>query len=95
MAFHIWRTHRLRDDLARGEVTQLDSLKYMMGSAFLYAFALYSALWFGGYRDWTLPFEAAIVLAISAFGTHEAFLANGGSSGRDFILRFASIAVPI
>lgn len=95
MSMHIWNTRKLRDDLVHDRLDETDGLKYMLAAALLYVILNYSALWFGGYRNWTLLFEAALTLAISFVGTHEAFVANGAASGRDFVRRYCVIAVPI
>eukprot|EP00456_Euglypha_rotunda_P051482 TRINITY_DN41583_c0_g1_i1.p2 TRINITY_DN41583_c0_g1~~TRINITY_DN41583_c0_g1_i1.p2 ORF type:complete len:165 (-),score=38.15 TRINITY_DN41583_c0_g1_i1:248-742(-) len=95
MRMHIWNTRKLRDDLVHDRLDETDGLKYMLAAALLWVILNYSALWFGGYRHWTLLFEAGLTLAISIVGTHEAFLANGAASGRDFVRRYCVIAVPI
>ena len=82
-------------DLRNNAVTDREGAGYMMLSAFLYTQANYSALWFGGYRDWAFLFEALMVLLISVIGVHECFKANGGDMGVSFLMRFCALAVPI
>ena len=95
MTIHLWHTHRLIKELATDSVTQVDSLKYMLLGVFLYVQTNYIGVWIGAYRDWGYVFEALLVLTIGLIGTHECFKANGGQSGRAFILRFSALAVPV
>lgn len=92
---HLWKTERLSRDLLNNAVSQQDSARYMMVASLVYVQANYSALWFGGYRDWTLFFEAAVVVVISLIGVHECYKANGAEDGRDFLLRYGALGVPI
>jgi hypothetical protein len=95
MKLHWWHTDRLARDLANNAVTSRQGAWYMMLGAALYTQAIYSALWFGSFRDWAFFFEAAMVLIVSLVGVHECFKSNGGENGVHFLTRFSALAVPI
>jgi hypothetical protein len=92
---HLWNTRQLAVELLNKTVSQRDSARYMMVASGLYVQANYSALWFGGYRDWTLLFEALVVVAISLVGVHECYKANGAEDGTEFLMRYGALGIPI
>ena len=67
----------------------------MVVAAVLYTYTFYAASWFGGYRHWSILFEAATVCAIGVFGTIECYRANGGQHGQAFLSRFSALCVPV
>ena len=95
MAMHWWRTDRLVVQLADNTLAEHDALRYMLLSAGLYEFALYSSSWFGNWRGWQLLVEFGVALLISLVGIHECYKANAGASGRQFIGRFSALAIPV
>jgi hypothetical protein len=92
---HFFHTSRLRTELRNNSLTEQDSVKYMIVASALYTYTTYTAIWFGGYRHWSVLLEALFVTLIGLFGTYECFRANGGDSGRDFIRRFCALSVPV
>jgi hypothetical protein len=95
MALHWWHTERLRSELANDSLSESDSLRYMLLAVSLFVYGSYVSVWTGAYRDWGFFFEACLVLAIGLVGTNECFKANGGRSGRSFLLRYSALAVPV
>jgi hypothetical protein len=92
---HWWRTDRLVVQLADNTLAERDALRYMLLSAGLYEFALYSSSWFGNWRGWQLLVEFGVALLISLVGIHECYKANAGAGGRQFIGRFSALAIPV
>jgi uncharacterized membrane protein len=95
MAIHIWRTERLARELLNDELTELDSMRYIIISAVVYAIASYWSLWFGESRDWTFFFEMLMVIVITVIGVHECYKANGKERGKHFLKRYFALSVPI
>ena len=84
---YLWRTDRLVNVLVNEQLTETDSRNYMVVSALIYTYIIYSGLWFGGSREWMLLFEAVMTLGICVVGINECFKANGGSAGTQFLIR--------
>jgi hypothetical protein len=95
MAIHLWHTSRLTRELAHSKVSERDGMKYMLVASLLYTYITYWGLWFGAYRDWGFFFELAVVISIGLIGVFECYKANGQENGKDFVLRYCTLAVPI
>ncbi|MEN9376390.1 MAG: hypothetical protein RL710_1547 [Pseudomonadota bacterium] len=95
MTFRLYNSKMLAADLASGQVTQRDSLKYMMLATALYVQAIYLAFWYGAYRDWGFVVELVSVFVISLVGVHKCYQANGGDQGEEFLARMAALAAPV
>ena len=95
MSIHWWRTDLLVEELARGGVSEQQSLWYVVINTLIVVEATYYATWFGGYRSWMLLIEFVAVCVITVIGLQECFKANGGSNGSHFLRRFICLGVPI
>src|SRR5262245_33223807 len=95
MAIRWWYTDRLVEDLAADHVSQRDAATYALLGVVLNYFTVYGSAWNGGNRSWLLVFEFVVVTVIALFGVLECFKANGGMGGRDFLVRYFCIGVPV
>lgn len=86
---YFWRIGRLEEDLAASRVGERESLHYLLwlGGATTVASLLpveYSNLW-----D---HLDAAAMLLVFLVGTGWTFARNGGTGGRDFLVRYVSLS---
>jgi hypothetical protein len=95
MATHWWKSSKLVTQLAEGSMREVDAVRYMAIAAFQYQVVLYMAAWYGNWRGSQLLVECLVVLAISLVGIHECYKANGSASGRQFLLRYCALSVPV
>lgn len=95
MAIHWWNTDKLVERLGTDGLSESESMRYAMVTAFLYTHATYWSIWFGGDRSGLLFYEFVAVTAIALIGIRECFKANEGSSGSDFLKRVTVLGVPI
>jgi hypothetical protein len=95
MAIQWWVTNKLVQELASGNVSEDQSLRYAMLSAVLATASLYYAYWVGADRTGLLLMEFAVVCAISLIGLYECFKANGRSNGSEFLKRLFCLGVPV
>ncbi|MFI0376533.1 MAG: hypothetical protein ACH253_10220 [Candidatus Thiodiazotropha sp.] len=84
----------LAKDLANDEISEKKGMHYFLASSLLILFVTYYSMWWGVVRDWIFYFELVIVAVITVFGCLNAFEANGGNEGRDFVKRAVCLSVP-
>lgn len=95
MNVHLWNTGAVATDLARGRVSESDACGYLLALALLYVGEYYLGVFVVPPIEWFLLYEFVVVATLTIFGMYRCFLANGGNRGRDFILRFTCISLPI
>ena len=95
MSFHPFSVTRTRDALRADTISQREELRYWLFSSVIWLFYMYHSGWVGLAVNWFLLYDVGAALAILVIGLHEAFKANGGDSGRDFLRRVILIGVPL
>lgn len=95
MSFHPLSAVRSRLALGRGEVSQRDEFRYWLGAGLIGLAYSYQWGYFGLQLNWFLVYDAAVFIAILAIGLSEAYKANGGDEGTDFIKRLAVLGLPL
>ena len=93
--FHAFRTDRLARELSQGRPSEKVQFLYLLGTELLLAFLLYYSLIFGAYVDWMFFLEIPIVLLITFIGIYEAYRANGGANGNNFLIKAYCLLFPI
>ena len=95
MNIHIWNTKAVARDLVGGRVSEIDACGYLLALSLLFAADHYLAVFVVPPIDWMLLYEFIVVVTVTLVGLRACFLANGGRNGKDFILRFTCISLPI
>ncbi len=95
MRAHFWSTEHLVVDLATGMLEPRLERTYMLLAGGLFTLTVFGASVNGGYMDWIALLDLVCMLAITLVGVNEAFKANGGTSGQQFILRLSTLSVPL
>lgn len=94
---YLWNVEKISHDLRSGAVSQKEQMKYLL--VLLVVLSVISYL-----GQYTVPpggrniFDFVMVVAsmvISFAGVWWCYRANGGSDGKDFLLRFVCLSVPI
>ncbi len=80
-------TRVLARKLAQGDIDEKKGAHYFLANNILWTLMLYYGMFFNVEASWSIFFETVIILVITIFGLHRSFDANGGSEGRDFVLR--------
>ena len=93
--FHIFNTGKLAAELSRSDPSERIAYFYLLSTELLLAFLLYYSLFFGAYINWLFFLQAVIVLLITFIGVSEAYRANRGESGREFLVRSVCLLLPI
>lgn len=95
MSFHPFSARRTRQALEAGTVTARDEMRYWLVSSLVGLFFFYHSAWVGLQANWFLLYDVLIAVAILWIGLHEAFKANGGEAGREFLRRVVLLGVPL
>lgn len=95
MAFHLLDTRALDKELAEDEVSEPDTLKYVLANAFVWYFMGHYNIYMGAFVDWMLAFDFVIVCLIAVLGFLKCYEINGGDDGRHYLLRITCLTLPI
>ncbi len=91
---YFWNIRQLAQELANNRISERKGMHYFLASTLLVLLATYYSLWWGVARTWLFYFELVVLIVIAVFGTLRAFAANGGDSGKSFVLRAICLSVP-
>src|SRR5690606_25805495 len=92
---HLWNGAAVARDLAAGRIDQRASMHYRVALALLLTLAGCLAALAMPPATGLLAYQGFVVLLISAIGVRACYYANGGPAGRDFVLRFTCLSVPM
>ena len=92
---YIWRVNRLVEDLRADQVTEAESLKYLIFVAIICTISTDPVFAIG--IEYSI-FDALITLVLVigvVFGTYYCYRKNQSGDNRDFIRRFVCLSVPV
>ncbi|NVJ59483.1 MAG: hypothetical protein HWE27_03790 [Gammaproteobacteria bacterium] len=92
---YIWNTNSLIQDLKNNNVSQKEQFKYALAFSVLSVVGSDPSLSIGLKYTSMDTISTAVMLVITIFGLIFCFKANEGVDGKDFILRFFTIGLPI
>lgn len=95
MTVHFWNTNALATKLASGEVKERDAYVYYVANTVTWTVLNYYAVAMGASIGWLFVYEIMVVLVITVFGLAQCYQANGGASGKHFVLRATCLTLPI
>jgi len=95
MSFHPLSVVKTREALRGNTISSLDEARYWGVSSVVWLFYVYHSAWVGTRLSWHLVFEIAVAIGILWIGLSEAWKANGGSIGTDFLRRMVLIGSPL
>ena len=95
MAIRFINTKALTTELARDQVGEKSMFQYFLANSLLGTILLYYAIIFGANINWMFLIEVVVVVLITVHGLLKAFDANGGSNGKNFLVRATCLAFPI
>ncbi len=95
MKLRVWNSAGVARDLAAGHVSEGDSFAYFVGSSVLLLVEGYVGTLIGTDIDWLLLYEFFVALVITVVGLRACYLVNGAGSGKDFLVRFICISLPV
>ena len=95
MNIHLWNTCAIVNDLRNRRVSEGDSCTYLIAILLLGVGESYLGIFVVPPIEWFLLYEIFVVVTVTVFGIRACFRANGGTTGKDFILRFTCISLPI
>jgi hypothetical protein len=91
---YLWNIKSLAKQLSMNDMTEKNSMHYLLASFLLILFATYYSLWWGVVRDWLFYLELIVLTVITVIGCYKAFEANGANSGVSFVMRAICLSVP-
>lgn len=94
MIRHFFRPYALADDIAHNKFTRLHEFAYLLLYLLMQNIVYRYGVWVGSPIDSIWYSEAVLEMGILLIGLYCCWRANGGPSGRDFILRLICLAVP-
>lgn len=89
---YFWKIDKLKDQIKAGKLNEKDRFYYAIAHMLFYAFTLETFIWvpINQPNMWVMADSIANIL-ISVVGLIQAFKANGGRQGHDFLGKLASI----
>ena len=85
---YITNISKLKSDIVNHNITEADSIKYLIAATILYGL---SAVPYGNYGSLDV-FNSLLFVPISVFGIMYAYSENGGDNGERFLLKFVTIS---
>jgi len=96
MKVHLFNSSALAYELANDELPEGAQAMYLVGGWVISLIANYSTLIYSNAsRNWFGLSEFIVVLLISIIGLRFAYKCNGGKQGKDFVLRFVCLSLPV
>ena len=90
------KTSSLAQELADGTVPQATQALYLLCGWLFYALAGYSTLVYSNAsKTWLGLFEFLVIAVIGIFGVLYAYKMNGGGEGKQFVVRFTCLLLPV
>lgn len=95
MTLYWWNTAAVARKLAAGELGERDTFALYLATCVMWVLMTYYAYFTGAHHGWLFLYEMAVAIAITVFGLLRCYDANGGDSGRDFVLRVVCLSFPL
>lgn len=95
MRIRLWNTSGVARDLAAGRVSEAQSFGYFFACSVLALVNSYAASFLAPEINWLLLYEFFVALAVTLVGVRACYIANEGAVGREFVLRFICISLPV
>jgi hypothetical protein len=96
MPIHVLNSRRVAEELKRDAVTSREQVLYLLAGWVFYLALSYSTLIYSNIsRTWIGAVEFVCVAIVSVVGFFYAYKTNGGEKGREFVVRFTCLLLPV
>jgi len=93
---YFWNTKQLALDLCEGKVTERQQMWYLLAFTVLASVCIQVALWLPGERVGFSTYVGGLAaIGMTILGLRDCYQVNSRGDGRDFVIRFVCVSLPV